>query len=117
MSGFYDIAVQSIDGSPDLLGKLRGKVALAVNVASRCGLTPQYEGLETLQRELQGKDFTIIGPVVNMASRIQGAAGVGEILVSGDVYEQVRNLFSGTESRQFDLKGIDQPTTLHRLVA
>jgi len=61
MSGFYDIAVQSIDGSPDLLGKLRGKVALAVNVASRCGLTPQYEGLEKLQQELQGQDFTVIG--------------------------------------------------------
>jgi adenylate cyclase len=63
------------------------------------------------------KDFTIIGPVVNMASRIQSAAGAGEILVSGDVYEQVRNLFSGSQSRQFDLRGIDQPTTLHRLVA
>jgi len=63
------------------------------------------------------KDFTIIGPMVNMASRIQGAAAAGEILVSGDVYEQVRNLFSESESRQFNLKGIEQPTTLHRLVA
>ena len=61
MSGFYDIDVQSIDGSPNLLGKLRGKVALAVNVASRCGLTPQYDGLETLQRELKDQNFTVIG--------------------------------------------------------
>ena len=61
MSGFYDIDVQSIDGSPNLLGKLRGKVALAVNVASRCGLTPQYDGLETLQRELKDHNFTVIG--------------------------------------------------------
>jgi glutathione peroxidase len=61
MSGFYDIPVQSIDGSPDLLGKLRGKVALAVNVASRCGLTPQYDGLEQLQRELKEQNFTVIG--------------------------------------------------------
>jgi glutathione peroxidase len=61
MSGFYDIAVQNIDGTPDLLGKLRGKVALAVNVASRCGLTPQYEGLEKLQQELHDQNFTVIG--------------------------------------------------------
>jgi glutathione peroxidase len=61
MSGFYDIAVTGIDGAPDLLGALRGKVALAVNVASRCGLTPQYEGLERLQRELQGENFTVVG--------------------------------------------------------
>ena len=40
MSGFYDIAVQSIDGSPDLLGKLRGKVALAVNVRFPLPLQP-----------------------------------------------------------------------------
>jgi glutathione peroxidase len=61
MSGFYDIAVQNIDGSPDLLGKLRGKVALAVNVASRCGLTPQYDGLEKLQQDLKDRNFTVIG--------------------------------------------------------
>jgi glutathione peroxidase len=61
MSGFYDFAVNSIDGSKDLLGKLRGKVVLAVNVASRCGLTPQYAGLEQLQRELQDENFTVVG--------------------------------------------------------
>ena len=61
MSGFYDIAVQGIDGSRDLLGRLRGKVTLAVNVASRCGLTPQYAGLEELQRELREENFTVVG--------------------------------------------------------
>src|SRR3984893_18355858 len=61
MSGFYDIAVVKIDGSPDLLGRLRGKVTLAVNVASRCGLTPQYAGLEQLQRELRDENFTVVG--------------------------------------------------------
>ena len=40
MTTFFDIPVQNIDGTPDLLGSLRGKVVLAVNVASRCGLTP-----------------------------------------------------------------------------
>src|SRR5262245_54351853 len=61
MTGFYDIPVQGIDGSADLLGQLRGKVALAVNVASRCGLTPQYAGLEQLQRELRDENFTVVG--------------------------------------------------------
>ena len=61
MSGFYDIAVTRIDGTPDLLGALRGKVTLAVNVASECGLTPQYRGLEELQRELAAEGFTVVG--------------------------------------------------------
>jgi len=61
MPGFYDVAVTAIDGSADLLGPLRGKVTLAVNVASRCGLTPQYEGLEQLQRELREENFTVVG--------------------------------------------------------
>ena len=61
MSSFFDIRVKGIDGSADLLGPLRGKVVLAVNVASRCGLTPQYTGLEELQQELQGQNFTVVG--------------------------------------------------------
>jgi glutathione peroxidase len=40
---------------------LRGKLTLAVNVASRCGLTPQYQGLEELQRELATENFTVVG--------------------------------------------------------
>ncbi|HYL00206.1 MAG TPA: glutathione peroxidase [Steroidobacteraceae bacterium] len=61
MSGFFDIAVERIDGTPDLLDALRGKVTLAVNVASRCGLTPQYAGLEQLHRELSTERFTVVG--------------------------------------------------------
>jgi glutathione peroxidase len=61
MSTFFDIPVQSISGRPDLLGALRGKVVLAVNVASRCGLTPQYAGLEALQRELREENFSVVG--------------------------------------------------------
>ena len=61
MSNFFDFDVNSIDGSADLLGGLKGKVVLAVNVASRCGLTPQYTGLEELHEELAGENFAIVG--------------------------------------------------------
>ena len=75
MSGFYDIAVRSIDGTADLLGALRGKVTLAVNVASRCGLTPQYQGLEQLHRELQAERFTVVGfPCNQFAEQEPGSA-------------------------------------------
>jgi glutathione peroxidase len=61
MATFFDIPVQSLGGTPDLLGPLRGKVVLAVNVASRCGLTPQYTGLESLQSYLDDKKFSVVG--------------------------------------------------------
>ncbi len=61
MSGFYDIAIRGIDGTENLLGTLRGKLTLAVNVASQCGLTPQYAGLEQLHRELRDENFTVVG--------------------------------------------------------
>jgi glutathione peroxidase len=61
MSDFYDFRVKGIEGVPDLLAPLRGSVALAVNVASQCGYTPQYAGLERLYRELKGQRFTVIG--------------------------------------------------------
>jgi len=61
MSGFFDFEVAGIDGATGLLGPLRGKVVLAVNVASRCGLTPQYEGLERLHEEMAGHGFSVVG--------------------------------------------------------
>ncbi len=61
MASFFDFKVAALDGSPDLLGALRGKVAVAVNVASKCGYTPQYTGLEELYQELAEKNFTIVG--------------------------------------------------------
>jgi glutathione peroxidase len=61
MPDFYDFKVPALDGRPDLLEPLRGQVALAVNVASLCGYTPQYAGLERLHRELATDGFTVIG--------------------------------------------------------
>jgi len=61
MSGFFDHPVTAIDGAPDLLSAHRGHVVLAVNVASRCGYTPQYAGLERLQQELAAERFTVVG--------------------------------------------------------
>ena len=61
MSNFYDFEVQGLDGTPDVLKPLRGKVTLAVNVASKCGYTPQYAGLEELYQELKNKNFAVVG--------------------------------------------------------
>ena len=61
MTSFYDFSVQALDGSEGLLGPLRGKVTLAVNVASECGYTPQYTGLEDLHRELKDQNFVVVG--------------------------------------------------------
>ncbi|MEO8224053.1 MAG: glutathione peroxidase [Gammaproteobacteria bacterium] len=61
MSTLQDFTVDRIDGSGNLIPDLKGKVVLAVNVASRCGLTPQYRGLEKLYAELGGEGFAVVG--------------------------------------------------------
>ncbi|HUG02953.1 MAG TPA: glutathione peroxidase [Steroidobacteraceae bacterium] len=61
MKTFFDFEVDAIDGGKDLLGRQKGKVVLAVNVASKCGLTPQYAGLEELHEELAGENFAVVG--------------------------------------------------------
>jgi hypothetical protein len=58
---FYDFKTMSLDGKPADLAQYKGKVSLVVNVASKCGYTPQYEGLEKLQREMKGKGFNVLG--------------------------------------------------------
>jgi glutathione peroxidase len=61
MTTAYDFSVKTIDGKPATLDAYKGKVALVVNVASKCGLTPQYEGLEELYEKFQDKGFVILG--------------------------------------------------------
>jgi glutathione peroxidase len=61
MANFYDFALERLDGGTGLLGSLRGKVTLVVNVASRCGYTPQYAQLESLYQELKDQNFTVLG--------------------------------------------------------
>ena len=63
------------------------------------------------------KDFTIIGPTVNIASRIQGEAKAGEILASVDVYKQVADMFAKSESRACQLKGIGEPVAVYPLLS
>ncbi len=57
----YDISVNRIDHKPTSLGEYRGKVVLVVNVASACGLTPQYKGLEKLYRDYGDKGLVVTG--------------------------------------------------------
>jgi glutathione peroxidase len=57
----YDLTVHRLDGTAAPLSEYRGKVALLVNVASECGYTPQYSGLEKLYEELAPRGFVILG--------------------------------------------------------
>ena len=60
-SAIYDIPVNRIDGQADSLGPYRGQVLLVVNVASKCGLTPQYEALQKLQDQYHTQGFNVLG--------------------------------------------------------
>jgi len=57
----YDVKVNQLDGTPASLGDYKGKAVLIVNVASKCGLTPQYEGLEKLHETLGPRGFEVLG--------------------------------------------------------
>jgi len=64
-ASLYDIPLTRIDGSPASLAEYAGKVLLIVNVASKCGLTPQYEGLEALYRSYKDRGLVVLGLPAN----------------------------------------------------
>lgn len=73
MKSIYDISVKDIKGKPMTLGEYKGKVMLIVNVASQCGYTPQYEGLEKIYETYQSKGFVVLGfPANNFGGQEPG---------------------------------------------
>jgi len=71
----YDTDINALDGSPLDLHTLQGRAVLIVNVASKCGLTPQYAGLEDLQKRYGDKGFTVLGvPCNQFAGQEPGSA-------------------------------------------
>jgi glutathione peroxidase len=72
-AGIYDFTMKSIDGQPVSLKTYSGKVVLLVNVASRCGFTPQYAGLEALYEKYKDRGLVIVGiPANNFGSQEPG---------------------------------------------
>src|SRR4051794_819001 len=73
--GIHDIPVKTLDGQDSSLASLAGKALLVVNVASKCGLTPQYSGLERLQERFGGLGFSVVGfPCNQFAGQEPGSA-------------------------------------------
>src|SRR5262249_21334708 len=73
MKSFYDFEVKDIEGKNFKLGDYRGKVVLVVNVASQCGYTPQYEGLQALYSKYKDQGFVILGfPANNFGAQEPG---------------------------------------------
>lgn len=61
----YDVSINGLHGEPLDLHTYEDRLVLLVNVASRCGLTPQYEGLQRLHRKYDGRGFTVLGVPCN----------------------------------------------------
>jgi glutathione peroxidase len=73
-ASLYDIPLRQIDGSPSRLADYRGNVLLVVNVASKCGLTPQYTGLESLYQDKHAKGLQVLGfPANNFKGQEPGS--------------------------------------------
>lgn len=110
----YDIPLTTLSGEPTTLGEFEGRVLLLVNVASKCGLTPQYGALEQLQKDHADRGLTVVGfPCNQFGGQEPGSAeeiwefcsltyGVtfpmmGKVEVNGDDRHPVYEILTGTE--------------------
>ena len=87
-----DFKVKTIDGKEVALDKYKGKVVLIVNVASKCGLTPQYDGLEKLYTKYKDKDFVILGFPANEFGRQEPGTN-----------EEIKKFCTGKYNVDFDM--------------
>ena len=106
----YEIPLKKIDGAETNLGDYKDKVLLIVNVASKCGLTPQYEGLQKLYTNYKEKDFEVLGfPANNFMGQEPGTE------------EEIKDFCSTNYKVEFPLyskisvKGDDQHKLYHYL--
>jgi glutathione peroxidase len=93
----YEISARRLDGSERDLAEFRGQVLLIVNVASRCGFTPQYTGLEALYRKYQARGFAVLGfPCNQFGAQEPGSeAEIGAFC--GTTYDVTFPLFAKVE--------------------
>lgn len=106
----YDIPVKTIDGQETNLGEHKGKVLLVVNVASKCGLTPQYEGLESLYENYRERGLEVLGfPANNFMGQEPGTEDEIREFCSSN-YKVTFPLFS-----KISVKGDDQHQLYHYL--
>jgi glutathione peroxidase len=112
MTAVDSIAVAKLDGSPSSLGEWAGKVRLVVNVASKCGLTPQYEGLEKLYKDYKDKGLTVMGfPANNFGAQEPGTNAEIATFCSSN-YGVTFPMFS-----KISVKGEDQHPLYKALIA
>ena len=110
VTSFYELKTKSLDGKPADLATYRGTVSLVVNVASYCGYTPQYAGLEKLQREMKGKGFNVLGfPSNDFGEQEPGTAErdrhvVGDAAVKQDREKGLEGKRQPCEERKHGLK-------------
>ena len=111
VSRAVEAAIRIQEAVDRINGKLEGKVVLGVGIGIATGTA-----LATNMGSTNCDDYTMVGDSVNIASRLQGKAASGEIIVTDEAYKAVSAAFPGAIHAEYLLKGISHPVAAHRLV-